>query len=97
MMKAKNLVQAWLHVELEESEKTLVEALTDLNEALGTAYTHSRIREWEENRNGRGERLPREVRVYMAKVAVRSVLTSAGVSIKGLTAKKVAQLAEQFC
>jgi hypothetical protein len=97
MMKAKNLVQAWLHVELEENTKTLAEALVDLNDALDTAYTHSRIREWEENRNGRGERLPREVRVYMAKLVARSVLTGVGLNGKALTAKKVAQVAEQFC
>ncbi len=96
-MKAKNLVQAWLNVELEENEKTLVEALTDLNAALDTVYTHSRIREWEENRNGRGERLPREVRVYMAKLAARSILTSMGLNAKALTSKKIAALAEQFC
>lgn len=97
MMKAKNLVQAWLTVELEESGKTLGEALVDLNNALDTAYTHSRIREWEENRNGRGERLPREVRVHMAKLVARSVLGSVGLNAKGLTAKKIAQIAEQFC
>lgn len=97
VMKAKNLVQAWLNVELEENEKTLVEALTDLNAALDTVYTHSRIREWEENRNGRGERLPREVRVYMAKLAARSILTSMGLNAKALTSKKIAALAEQFC
>ena len=96
-MKAKNLVQAWLHVELEESNKTLAEALSALNDSLGTAYTHSRIREWEENRNGRGERLPREVRVYMAKLVARSVLSNAGLSLKGLTSRQVSLIAEQFC
>ena len=96
-MKAKNLVQAWLHVELEESNKTLAEALSALNDSLGTAYTHSRIREWEENRNGRGERLPRQVRIYMAKLTARSVLEAMGISAKGLTTKKIALLAEQFC
>ena len=96
-MKAKNLVQAWLHVALEEGNKTLAEALVGLNDSLGTAYTHSRIREWEENRNGRGERLPREVRVYMAKLVARSVLANAGLSLKGLTARQVSLIAEQFC
>jgi hypothetical protein len=96
-MKAKNLVQAWLHVELEENNKTLAEALLALNDSLGTAYTHSRIREWEENRNGRGERLPREVRVYMAKLVARSVLSNAGLSLKGLTPRQVSLIAEQFC
>jgi hypothetical protein len=96
-MKAKNLVQAWLCVELEEGEKTLTEALGNLNDTLGTAYTHSRVREWEENRNGRGERLPREVRVHMAKLVARSVLSNAGLSLKGLTSRQITQIAEQFC
>ncbi|MFI4956510.1 MAG: hypothetical protein ACHQAX_04815 [Gammaproteobacteria bacterium] len=96
-MKAKNLVQAWLFVELEEGDKTLAEALVNLNNSLGTAYTHSRIREWEENRNGRGERLPRDVRLHMAKLVARSVLTNAGLSLKGLTSRQISQIAEQFC
>jgi hypothetical protein len=97
MMKAKNLVQAWLAVEMDENGKTLGEALERMNEALSTRYTHSRIREWEENRNGRGERLPRQVRIYMAKLTARSVLEAMGISAKGLTTKKIALLAEQFC
>lgn len=96
-MKAKNLVQAWLFVEMEEDGKTLGEALNDLNEALGTAYTHSRVHEWRESRNQRGDRLPREVRVYMAKITARSVLSAAGLNMQGMTTRKITQIAEQFC
>lgn len=96
-MKAKNLVQAWLEVELNENDKILAEALEDLNQHLGSAHTHSRVREWEENRNGRGERLPREVRVYMAKIVARSVLNAAGFDAKKLTKRHLTVLAERFC
>jgi hypothetical protein len=95
MMKAKNLVQAWLEVELEN--KILTEALEDLNDHLGSAHSHSRVREWEENRNNRGERLPREVRVYMAKIVARDVLKAAGLDPKKLTSRQVDQIAERFC
>jgi len=94
-MKAKNLVQAWLEVEL--SDKILAEALEDLNEHLGSAHSHSRVREWEENRNNRGERLPREVRLYMAKIVARDVLKAAGLDPKKLTGREVNMIAERFC
>lgn len=96
-MKAKNLVQAWLFVEMEENGKTMGEALEALNGALDTAYTHSRVHEWKDGRNQRGDRLPRHVRVYMAKLTARSVLESAGLNTKGMTARKLAQIAELFC
>ena len=96
-MKAKNLVQAWLFVEMEEDGKTLGETLNDLNDALGTAYTHSRIHEWKDGRNQRGDRLPRDVRVYMAKLVARSVLSAAGLNLQGITSRKLMQIAEQFC
>lgn len=94
-MKAKNLVQAWLEVELQD--KILAQALDDLNEHLGSAHSHSRVREWEENRNNRGERLPREVRLYMAKIVAKDVLSAAGLDIKRLTNRQVDLIAERFC
>ena len=94
-MKAKNLVQAWLEVEL--NEKILAEALEDLNDHLGSAHSHSRVREWEENRNNRGERLPREVRLYMAKIVAKNVLSAAGLDVKKLTNRQVDLIAERFC
>lgn len=96
-MKAKNLVQAWLEVELYENGKILAHALEDMNDALGSSHTHSRVREWEENRNGRGERLPREVRIYMAKIAAFNVLSAAGLDVKKLNKRILATLAERFC
>jgi hypothetical protein len=96
-MKANNIVQSWLEVELFENGKILAEALEDLNYALNTAYTHSRVREWEENRNGRGERLPREVRIYMGRIVARSVLDSAGFNTKKLSQRQINQLVENFC
>jgi hypothetical protein len=94
-MKAKNLVQAWLEVELEN--KILAEALEELNDHLGSAHSHSRVREWEENRNNRGERLPREVRLYMAKIVARDVLSAAGMDTKKLTTRQIDLIAERFC
>jgi len=96
-MKAKSLVQAWLEVELEINQKTLAEALLGLNKALGSAHTHSRIREWEENRNGRGDRLPRRVRIYMSKLVLQDVLQSAGVKADKLDKRTITRLAEQLC
>lgn len=96
-MKAKNLVQAWLEVELLENGKILAEALEDMNAHLDASHTHSRIREWEENRNGRGERLPRNVRLYMAKIVAASVLAAAGLDVRGLSKRNINQLAERFC
>lgn len=94
-MKAKNLVQAWLEVEL--TTKNLTETLEALNNYLGSAHTHSRIREWEENRNNRGERLPREVRVYMAKIVAADVLRASGIDIKKLRKRELNLVAERFC
>ena len=81
-MKAKTLVQAWLEVELNMNEKSLADALRDLNKKLQSAHTHSRVREWEENRNGRGDRLPRKVRQYMGRVVIRHVLKDVGFNTK---------------
>lgn len=96
-MKAKTLIQAWLEVELVINEKTLAEALRDLNHHLDSAHTHSRIREWEENRNGRGDRLPRKVRVYMAKLVAIHVLEDAGISALRLPKRTINKIAERFC
>lgn len=94
-MKAKTLVQSWLEVELVENEKTLAEALRELNKKLGSAHTHSRAREWEENRNGRGDRLPRAVRLYMAKKVIRSVLEAGGVNTKTIPQRVLNKIAER--
>ncbi len=96
-MKAKTLVQSWLEVELVFNQKSLADALRDLNKHLNSAHTHSRVREWEENRNGRGARLPREIRLYMAKVVLRHVLESSGVDASKLASKSIAKIAEQLC
>ena len=96
-MKAKTLVQSWLEVELVFNGKTLAEALKELNKHLNSAHTHSRVREWEENRNGRGARLPREIRLYMAKVVLRHVLESSGVNASALASRAVSRIAEQLC
>lgn len=97
-MKSKSLVQSWLEVELTINGRTLSEALFDMNKALGSAHTHSRVREWAENRNGRGKRLPREVRIYMAKVVMPHVLKSAGVASSAKIDKRTMnRLVEQLC
>ena len=96
-MEAKTLVQVWLEVELIQNNKSLADALRALNKKLGTAYRHSRMREWEQIRDGRGSRLPREVRVYMAKIVASTVLESAGINTKKVSSIKLNQIAEMFC
>ena len=96
-MRAKTLVQAWLEVELDVNHKTLATALREMNKALDAAHTHSRVREWEENRNGRGDRLPRRVRVYMAKKVVDQVLKDAGVDTKKLNKRNLNKIVDQLC
>lgn len=96
-MRAKNLVQSWLEVELHFNDKTLTEALKGLNNHLGSAHTHSRVREWEENRNGRGERLPRKVRLYMTRVVLKNVLGAAQLGVDKLSKKTVEQICDRLC
>lgn len=95
-MKAKNLVQSWLEVELDHNGKTLADALRSLNTALGSAHTHSRVREWETNRNGRGERLPRKVRVYMTKVTIKDILRDCNLNADKLPPRAITQLCERL-
>ena len=95
-MRAKSLVQAWLEVELNHNGKTLADALRSLNTALGSAHTHSRVREWESNRNGRGDRLPRKVRVYMAKVAIRDLLRDCNLNADKIPPRVITQLCERL-
>ena len=95
-MRSKNLVQSWLEVELVQKGRTLTAALHDLNKALDSAHTHSRIREWEENRNGRGGRLPRKIRVYMQRIVLRAVLENSDIDTKKLTKRHINKLVEQL-
>lgn len=94
--KVDSLVKAWLDVELNENGKSLTQALDELNNKLNTVHTHSRINEWKTNRNGRGERLPRELRKYMAKKAIKSILKNAGVEIDHLNARHFNKIVEQL-
>lgn len=96
-MKAKTLVQSWLEVELNINEKTLAEALRDLNKKLDSVHTHSRVREWEENRNGRGDRLPRKVRSYMAKIVIKHVLEAGKINTSKVNTRTLNKMAEQLC
>lgn len=66
----KSLVSMWLEVELNRNGKTLAKAIAEMNQALKTKVTHSRIREWEENRDGRGTRLPQSVRSYLLYIVM---------------------------
>lgn len=95
-MKSKTLVQSWLEVELNINGKTLTQALDALNKKMKSSHTHSRVNEWKENRNGRGERLPRELRTHMAKLVIKNVLESAGISLAKLPQKTLNKIAEQL-
>lgn len=94
--KANSLVQAWLFVELKEHGRTLAEALKDLNNKLDSAHTHSRVREWEDNRNGRGDRLPRKLRQYMLQKVLKSILANAGFDAKKMNSRQLKKLAEML-
>ncbi len=95
-MKSKSLVQSWLEVELNINGKTLTQALAALNGKMESSHTHSRVNEWKENRNGRGERLPRDLRMHMAKLVMKDVLKSAGIDADKLSKKTLNKLAEQL-
>lgn len=92
-----SLVKTWLSVEQDENDKSLADAIRDLNKHLGSAHTHSRISEWRDNRNGRGDRLPRRVRLYMAKIVVRSVLKNAGINVSRVQSRTLNKIADKLC
>jgi len=95
-MKSKSLVQSWLEVETNINGKSLGQALDSLNKKMKSAHTHSRVNEWKENRNGRGERLPRALRVHMAKLSIKDVLSNNGVNVDKLSKKELNKIAEQL-
>lgn len=94
--KSKSLVQSWLEVELNVNNKSMTEALNSLNKKMDSAHTHSRVNEWKENRNGRGERLPRDLRTHMAKLVIKEVLENAGLDVSKVTKKTLNRIAEQL-
>ena len=95
-MKSKSLVQSWLEVELNINGKTLTQALDSLNRHMDSSHTHSRVNEWKENRNGRGERLPRELRMHMSKLVIKDVLSNAGINTDKISKKVLNKVAEQL-
>lgn len=95
-LKAKTLVQSWLEVELNLNNKSLGQALDALNSKMNSSHTHSRVNEWKENRNGRGERLPRDLRVHMSQLVIKDVLAGAGLDVSKLTRKALNKIAEQL-
>lgn len=79
-MKSKTLVQTWLEVELVTNRRSLADVLRELNKDMGSKHTHSRVREWETQRRGRGGQMPTKLRVYMAMKVARNVLKSCGIT-----------------
>ena len=43
----RRLVNSWIRAEQEYHNNTLAAAIREMNETLGTRFTHSRVREWE--------------------------------------------------
>ncbi|MEE9303230.1 hypothetical protein [Candidatus Vondammii sp. HM_W22] len=71
-----NLITAYIEVVNQAS--TLAVALREMNNALGTRHTHSRIREWE-----RGDRLPTAMAInYMLSIVLPVLLADEGISKK---------------
>lgn len=95
-MRSKTLIESWLHVELVEKKRTLAAVLKELNSTLGSNYTHVRVREWEKNKNGRGGRLSRSVRLYMAKKVIRKALGDAGIDVSRLHTKTLNKIVENL-
>jgi hypothetical protein len=95
-LKSKSLVQSWLEVELNINHKTLAQALESLNTKMDSSHTHSRVNEWKENRNGRGERLPRDLRIHMSKIVIKEVLTNAGLDVSKISNKVLGRISEQL-
>ena len=95
-MNSKTLVQSWLEVELVKNNRLLVEALKDLNKSLNSKHTHSRAREWEEARDGRGTRLPTRVRLYMLKIVLGPVLESVGIDLSTVNKRTLNKIAERL-
>lgn len=71
-----NLVSTWLNIELNQNGKKLVDILGDMNMALRAKHTHSRIHEWAEYRNGRGGRMPKEVRYYILTKVLKNIINN---------------------
>lgn len=95
-IKTKNLIETWSEVEQNINQRSFGKALDSLNKKMKTSYTTSRVNEWKENRNGRGERLPRELRVHLSKVVLKNVLSNAGLDTSKLTQKNLNRIVEQL-
>ena len=91
-----NLVQSWLVEMMHKRGITMADALREMNKTLNSAHTHSRVREWEENRNGRGSRLPREIRIFMGQKSIRSILESAGIDTTKISSRALNKIVEQL-
>lgn len=95
-MKSNNIIESWVHTELNINGKTFMQAISEMNKELYSSYTNSRVREWREFRNGRGQNLPRRVRVYMGKIALKNVLSEAGIDVDSLSTKKLNKIVERL-
>lgn len=74
-----NLVAAWIAAETAIPGRRQIDALADLNKALGASYTPARLGNWR-----RGERpIPQHVWAYMIELAVGHVLALVGVDLPG--------------
>lgn len=93
---SKSLIQSWLQVELNINERTLAEVLREMNAKFDSKYTHSRIREWERCEDGRGSRIPSEVRNYILNRVIKYVLHSNGISCKGISNAKFFKIVNQL-
>ncbi len=79
--KQTNLIQTWIYVVTVLYDMQLKDAVAQMNEDLDSKHSVPRVREWsrQSEDSGRGSRLPRVVRLYMATTVINYVLCAVGV------------------
>ena len=92
MSSTDNLIDAWLANDLSTPGRRQADAIRDLNEALGTRYTASRIGQFR-----RGERVPSARAMgYMARAAVSWVLLQEGIKTTRLSDETLDRIADRL-
>jgi len=74
--------------------KTVTQAVSDLNDATSMLYSISRVREWCNKSNARGRKMMPEVRKYMLKRVLVSVVGD--VDFNSITTRKISAIAEKL-
>ena len=87
-MTAPAIIDAWLAVDIIPG-RNQADALRDLNEALGTRYTDSRLGEWRNERRT----MPNSVRAHMLAIGIERLLRAHGLDPHDATDEQLDALA----